>query len=287
MFNRVFYHVFAWAIAAALAFGCQWPVDLRVPGGQKLDIGKFELTWSDEFDGNRLDLDRWNLHGSQYGWGSVDGTEDVITRREGFWTLEMAKPRKGKLHISSVYAEEGIAGGPPGFYSVGIDTEGSFEQKFGYFEVRCKLPEGEGLWSAFWSWVPGVNHADGSGQDGTEIDVFESLNYVRPWPLKNRVDHNLHFDGYWEAHQHGHVGSYYVRNPYNSFHTYGVEWNENEYIFYIDGIETARSSFGGVSQVEQYFVLSVEHEAGWTGDIRNNEKMTDFVVDYVRMYQYK
>lgn len=47
-------------------------------------------------------------------------------------------------------------------------------------------------------------------------------------------------------------------NPYEEFNTYGLEWNEDEYIFYINGVETFRTSFGGVSQNPEYVILSVE-----------------------------
>ena len=129
------------------------------------------------------------------------------------------------------------------------------------------------------------------GRTGAEIDVYESAYHRDGWPKMNSVSSAIHYGGYGEGLRSQGVGRFFVKRPYDSFHTYGLEWNENEYIFYIDGVETGRSSFGGVSQNEQWLLLSVEHEFGtvWTGDIRENkpEDMTDFVIDYVRAYQYK
>ena len=74
------------------------------------------------------------------------------------------------------------------------------------------------------------------------------------------------------------------------------EWNEKEYIFYINGRETARSSFGGVSRKDEYMLLSVEvngvkgKPAGGSGIITKNKENampSDFVIDYVRAYRYK
>ena len=199
--------------------------------------------------------------------------------------------RDGKLHIPTVYSEEGIGGGPPdSYYSAGIDTRGRFEQKFGYFEVRCMLPKGEGIWSAFWLFNDLVGEVTGNGQNGTEVDIYESPFYTFPRKRdRDRISTNLHYDGYGEAQRSSNVGNFRVKNPYDTFNTYGVEWNENEYIFYINGRETARSSFGGVCQEPLWLILSVEFgREGWTGDIynSNNEDFTDFVVDYVRVYQY-
>ena len=72
-----------------------------------------------------------------------------------------------------------------------------------------------------------------------------------------------------------------------------VEWNEDEYIFYINGVETGRSSFGGVSKVPEYLLLTVEvggsgGRAGssWAGKApARDAETTDFIVDYVRVYQ--
>ena len=269
-------------IAAWLRGATRLPV---TPRGQRLDLRKFELTWSDEFDGDGLDREKWGGHG-----------DEPKRRRGGYWYIGMAQVKDGMLHIPTVYSEEGIAGGPPGYYTAGIDTSRSFLQKYGYFEARCKLPKGKGQWSAFWMHNDGVSHVDGSGHSGTEIDIYESPYYRRRLPLlKNMVTTNLHYDGYGKAHRMQNVGNFRVKDPYDTFHTYGVEWNEKEYIFYIDGVETRRSSFGGVSQNEQYLLLSLEQAAdslesfGWAGYIHKNKpgELTDFVVDYVRAYQYK
>jgi len=281
----------------------------KTPKGQPLDPSKFQLTWSDEFGGTELDREKWRL----------------FQNHHPYWSLDLARVENGQLHIATRYAEEGMrlhipekyaekvfsqempdgyraypdegyVHCPPGWYSLGLTTDDSFRQKFGYFETRCKLPKGFGLWSAFWMTNEDVFNEDGSGRDGTEIDVFEAPYYWKRLPLlKNEITSNLHYDGYGKAWRHRNVGRFRVKDPYDAFHTYGLEWNEHEYIFYIDGVETARSSFGGVCQNEVFLHLSVEKETrglqrwGWAGDINRNkpEDMTDFVVDYVRAYQYK
>jgi len=248
-------------------------------------LDRFVLTWSDEFDDEALDRTKWNGH-----YFNFNGP--AYQRRAGYWHVNMARVGDGVLRIPSVYYESGFGGGPAGYYSLGMDSRNSFEQKFGYFEVRCILPKGEGLWSSFWLMCQGVANVDGSGRDGTEIDIYESPYYYTA--NKNRVlVGGLNYDGYGADNRNSHVGIHPVDDPYDTFHTYSMEWNENEYIFYIDRQIKGRSTFGGVSQVPQWVILSVEHAFGgtWAGDIRNNiingVEMTDFVVDYVRVYQYK
>ena len=288
MFNKII----AWVLGGVNVF-LLWAGYPAIPAGQRLDLDKFTLTWQDEFDGTQLDSEKWRGHF----WGVPDNEGQNIAhkRRDGWWALEVARVdtvpgHGGMLHIPSVYLEEGTAGGPAGYYSLGIDTRGLFEQKFGYFEVRCKLPKGQGLWSAFWMMPERFGTTPEDGQTGAEIDIYESAFYRDGWPKMNSVASAVHYGGYGDNLQSQGVGRYFVKKPYDTFHTYGLEWNENEYIFYIDGVETGRSSFGGVSQNPQYLLLSVEHQlGGWAGDISENRpgEMTDFVVDYVRAYQYK
>jgi beta-glucanase (GH16 family) len=135
----------------------------------------------------------------------------------------------------------------------------------------------------------GVFDEDGSGRDGTEVDIFESDGYEKL--NKNNISSNLHFDGYNEAHQKLGAKRFLIKNnPYENFNTYGLEWNENEYIFYINGVETFRTSFGGVSQNEEYMILSVEMrgEEGVPSERENiPAEGAEFIVDYVKVYQYK
>ena len=103
------------------------------------------------------------------------------------------------------------------------------------------------------------------------------------------ITSNLHYNGYGAAHRFHNVGFFKVENPYEEFNTYGVEWNENEYIFYLNGMEYGRSDFGGVCQNPLFLILSVEMygENGVPSSRDKNADEAQFIVDYVRAYQYK
>lgn len=253
------------------------------PMGEKLDMDKFTLTFEDEFE-TELDRSVWSGH---YQYGNV--TE---ARKGSYWNQYLVETKEGKLVIPVVYLEDGMGGKGAGWYSAGIDTdsdsENGFSQKYGYFECRCILPKGADIWSAFWLMNDGVYDADGNGRDGTEIDIFESDCYGDF--MENAITSNLHFDGYGDAHQkHGATKFLLRNNPYEEFNTYGLEWNENEYIFYINGVETFRTDFGGVSQNEEYLILSVEMK-GENGIPSERENVpaesTEFIIDYIKVYQY-
>ena len=248
----------------------------------------FELVWADEFDGDSLDAGKWEGH--------YCNGEEARIRRGSYWHTDMATVKDGNLHIRTEYYPDGYNGnGKPGWYTCGIDTNGLYLQKYGYFEVRCILPKGNGLWSAFWMLCDGMGNVDGGGTDGAEIDIFEAPFYGAKHP--RQVSSNIHIDGYGADLKSKNVCEPYVlfNNPYEEFNTYGLEWNENEYIFYVNGIETGRSSFGGASQVPEYLILSVEVGGAdavtgqsWGGStLQTGDETSDFIIDYVRAYQYK
>ena len=246
-----------------------------------VDMSKFTQVFSDEFDGDALNLDVW----THYRQG---------VRKGGYWDKDQAFLRDGCLVIRSEYKSDGRFGA--GFYTDRIDTRRKYEQTYGYFECRCILPAAEGLWSAFW--LSSENIKDGTpGKEGTEIDVFESPLYYRGrLGLENNlITSNLHYGGYELGHRYKNVAIAKINNPYSEFNTYGVEWNEDGYIFYVNGQQTGRSNFGGVSEVPEYMLLSTEFDGvdgvpfhGWSGIAKADadDLPAEFIVDYVRSYQY-
>lgn len=260
----------------------------QTPRGQTIDLDAWHIVWADEFEGTALDTTKWRPAG--------DGM-----RRGGYWDANNAIVKDGVLRLRTDYQENGRFGA--GWYSGAIETHGLFEKKYGYFECRCICPGASGLWGAFWTFADGVCNVDKSGNDGAEIDIFESPAYAYPIKLiRNSVTNTIHFDGYGDDHQSTFLGSYKVENPYTQFNTYGLEWNENECIFYINGVETDRIGGKYVSQVAEWLLLTVEVggsnavpganaagvvEIGGNGIITANpaDKFpVDMVVDYVRVY---
>ena len=239
------------------------------PRGQKLDLDGYALVFEDNFDGDELDLSKW-LH--RYP-GRVNA---------GYQSPEQVSVGGGLLRFKALYREDGPYG--PGIYSGEIRTRREFVR--GYFEVRCLCSEGGGLWSAFWMNSDGMASAELSdgGLGGAEIDIFEANNYNANIFNRNAVTHAVHVGGYGEGLRSENEGSFKVPKPYSQFNTYGMEWTENEYIFYINSVESLRTSFQkGVSRVPEYVILTLclpvefpEENAGVT---------TDFVVDYVKIYQ--
>ncbi len=291
VFKKIFKSVFKADFAAVTAlltvlvqlFGAFVNDTPVTPYGDEIDMSRFELVWEDEFD-NGFDTARWQGH-------YVYGADDTQLRDVAYWNRDQVTfSEDGCLEINIEYKD-----GPGGeaYYSYGMETNPNkhyaaeyegYEQLYGYFEMRCILPKGKGLNPAFWLLTDGMwdDDTDG-GVTGAEIDVFETKTAFEG-DFLNSVYHTVHVDGYEEAHKQEIQGWFYADDPYNKFNTYGVEWNSEEYIFYVNGIETARTSFGGVCEVPLYLIISV----GVNEDVFESEHLpAKMTVDYVRCYQYK
>lgn len=284
-----------------------------------LKDGGYEIVFEDNFDDDSIDETKWN---TKYGGN---------TRRAGYYVNdeETIFEKNGTLTIRTAYREDGIYGS--GWYTGWVETaknrgqsahagknyEG-FNAKYGYFEARCKAPKGVGMWSAFWMMPDegaGMTADDvmNSGKDGVEIDIMES-----PWMIdkfnKDQNIHVIHGDGYGNNIKSERSPSYEIPDMYDTFHTYGLLWTETEYVFYVDGRETYRTSYEydgkvlGVSEVSEFLLLTVEiagvekdgvlypgKDFGdngkmvkhWAGNPDDNDKSLnyDFVIDYVKVYQ--
>lgn len=218
------------------------------------------VTFEDSFEGTQLDDSKWE-HAPEW------------ERKDGQWSNDEAF-LNGEGHL--IIQTNEVDGQ---YYSGAIRTRDLFEQTFGYYEIRANIPKEEGFWTAFWLMSDGVHNVGEEGRDGTEIDIFET-------PFASRGDiiqHALHWDGYEEHHRSAGKQAN-VPGIYEGFHTFAVEWNEDEYVFYIDGEETWRTSEGGVSQVPAY--MKITSEVGeWAGDITHASLPAQLIVDYVRVYE--
>jgi len=217
------------------------------------------LVWSDEFDGQQLDLSKWIYRG-------LGKRKDAVNTKDSV-TLD------GQGHLVITTSKAGAE-----WHTGMIATQGLFERAFGYWECRVKFQSQPGHWSAFWLQSPKLGKTIGDvAASGTEIDIFE---YLRK--RDNKIQHTLHWDGYGKDHKSAaQVAD--VPGLTEGWHTVGLEWTEKEYVFYIDGRETWRTD-KGVSHTPEYIILS--NEVGkWAGDISKATLPDSALFDYVRVYK--
>lgn len=222
----------------------------------------YQMVWNDEFNGTTVDLSKWNFRaeGTVRNYGTVS-RQTISLDGKGNVSIKVTKDATGKYYIGE------------------LGTQGIFETTYGYFECRALMNKQYGPHVAFWLQSPTVGMVGDVEKNGTEIDIFE---YHRKTP--ETVYHNLHWDGYGTDHKT--IGNKITYPEISSgFHIFGLEWNENEYVFYVDGKETWRTSIA-VSHRSEYMILSTEL-TGWGGDPSTGNFPDEVIFDYVRVYQPK
>jgi hypothetical protein len=222
------------------------------------DPARAKLVWEETFDGERLDPERWQIEGDS-------------RRRGGMWRQRNCfLDGEGQLVMRFDRSDGTYNGGC-------ITSKPKF--RYGYFEARIKFNQHPGHWLGFWLMDGAVNKVGNDGRDGTEIDIVES-----PWRGTDTASHALHWDGYGEDHRSlgRHVA---VPGLDEGYHTFGVDWFEHGYVFYVNGTETWRSYAGEVCQVPLSILISDEL-GGWSGKPVDALLPDDSHVDYVRVWQY-
>ncbi len=245
-------------------------------------IEGWELVWQDEFEGAVVDTSKWEFQ-------SGDGTEFGLPPGWGNNELQWYRPKNAHVENGSLIItarkenHRGFA-----YSSARLRTMNKGDWKYGRFEIRAKLPRGQGLWRAIWmlptNWIYGGWAASG------EIDIMEMLGHE---PTK--VYGTLHYGGEWPDNVH--TGTYYVLPKGNfstEFHDFRLEWQKGEIRWYVDGqhyqTQTEWYSEGHPfpAPFDQPFhlLLNVAVGGNWPGPPDSTTTFPQkMMVDYVRVYR--
>lgn len=165
-------------------------------------------------------------------------------------------------------------------------TIDKFVTKYGWFEIRCRMPKGSGLHSAFWLLQKDPNDQE-YGLDGirkkvgdgvVEIDIFEMLGSK----VEEKINYfNVHFT------KTGHYKYKFDFDCSKEFHVWALNWEEGRLTWYLDG-KKIRVYEGETPKTEMYLLLGLYQGANWTGPLDLNMPYPrDFEIDYVRIWKKK
>ncbi|MFA5191294.1 MAG: DUF6259 domain-containing protein, partial [Verrucomicrobiia bacterium] len=122
---------------------------------------KWKMVWNDEFDGKKLDDSKWNYRLHYWGYPSPTFTEEGV-ELDGEGHLKINLIRKGDdfrsahLQTGSLTFDIPRDPGAKTFWPFGVKKKAKFMHKFGYYEIRCKLPKNDGWHAAFWLQSPSI-----------------------------------------------------------------------------------------------------------------------------------
>lgn len=191
---------------------------------QNLEPRNWQLVWSDDFEGTQGELPdaaKWTydigVGPNNDGWGNAE--LEYYTNR----TSNVAIDSNGYLAITA--RRELYAGSA--FTSARIKSFGLFDQTYGRFEARIKLPYGPGIWPAFWLLGSDVGTI-GWPQTG-EIDIME-MRGQKP----SMINSTLHGPGY--SGSGGITKTFALQNSRFDvdFHVFAVEWGVDYIDFFVD-----------------------------------------------------
>ena len=259
----------------------------------------YDLTWYDEFDGDKLDMTKWDYSLSSF---------DPKARTQMHFTDDPANVslKDGILHLTALYTPKQLKWNPVTKKNEWVDRENTYKDpKTGqtitykapftsgaiqtrdrhgkvltefvgdfYAESRIKLPLSESSWASFW--MTGTK-GGGSPKSG-EIDVFESKGYD-----PNYIQANVHTEP-------SKTGQYSEQHPYKipnngdtqtDFHTYGVLKEGDKVTFFYDGQAVHTIKYSELTKNTPFvnkdngFILRLTHIVGgsfvkdWDGGTRN------------------
>lgn len=258
------------------------PPDGDQPGEPNPEDLEYELVWYDEFDGDELDTDKWSYQlgtGTEFGlvgWGNNE-LQYYTSREDNIFVSD------GILHI--VAKEEHY--NDMEYTSARIRTFDKGDWRFGRIEIKAKLPEGQGIWPAFWM-LP-TDEVFGGWPKSGEIDIMElvghepdvvhgTVHYGPDWP-ENR----------WQGNSYTLSGGEKFSDDFNVF---SIEWVRDEITWFVNGEEyftiTPQSLHPHPYPFNHRFHMLINLAVGgnWPGSPDNTTEFPQTMyVDYVRVYQ--
>ena len=261
---------------------------------------RYTLLWSQEFDGPKgegvdpatfvHDIGDGSAHGIP-GWGNSE--------REYY--IESAAQTDGDSHLvitatrMPVVTESNPTGEPhadnpyPAYYgtaaewtSAKITTFNKISLQYGRVEARIRAPKGLGTWPAFW--MLGTDIREVPWPQCGEIDIMEGRG-----DLPSTLYGTLHGPGYSGEFGKGKVIDTEI-DLSDDFHTYAVEWVENEIRWFFDDDMYARNTAAEIAPLEWvynkpfYIIVNLAMGGHFTGPIADDLNTSQVEVDYIRHY---
>ena len=248
-----------------------------------LSYSGYQLKWMDDFEETALNTDNWNVETHEPGWVNselqeyVDSTENIYVKDGNL----IIKP------IKTVDEEGNVS-----YTSGRVNTQNKQDFTYGLFEVRAKVPEGQGYLPAFWM-MPTNENLYGQWPRCGEIDIMEVMGQEN-----NKAYGTIHYGNPHSESQ----GTYVLSqgNYTNSYHVFSCEWEPGKIKWYVDGILYHEESDWYSTTVGQgtvsypapfdqpfYMILNLAVGGSWVGNPNEDTDFENqaFVIDYVKAYQ--
>ena len=251
------------------------------PKTEEDGTGIDKLIWSDEFEGDFIDTTKWKFETGDHGWGNNEWQD---YQPQGSDNVEI---KDGTLRITARKTGPGQRVGD--YTSARINSRESF--LYGRIEIRAKMPEykGPGIWPALW--MLGENIGELGWPLCGEIDLME---YISSSP--NSVLMTIHSQA--NNHMNGtQLSSGFVPllNIEEEFNIFGLLWEEERLVFYVNGPEQVLLTINRPEEYNQenwpfdkphYFLMNIAvgGNLGGLDGVDDSIFPATMEIDYVRVY---
>jgi len=268
-------------------------IDPKTWTKQGLLGGEWQLTFSDEFDGNSLNPNRWHgqlrwdgeWNGERYEYRVINAESQIYSNpiSPDNEHLNLLVPQHNpfqfdgnRLAIRAVRNplrenDLGIDHGPlrdvarqQHFISGAISTFDKFHQKYGRFEASIKIPSHTGTFPAFWLYH---QKRRWEGTQRTEIDIMENLGHAPQFIYNSfhyHTDVTPSYSGNANFLKPSPSGQVYTGTDYSQqYHTYAVEWSPGYVAWFIDGDKVSELWNDNVNYEELYLILNLAMGGNW------------------------
>jgi beta-glucanase (GH16 family) len=248
------------------------------------------LVWSDEFSNStsanaQPNPTFWTYDTGNNGFGNNE-LENYCAWGSNASPCSAASPNAyvgtdGSLHIVAQQPSAGV------YTSARLKTQGLFSFQYGRIEARIKLPEGQGMWPAFWLLGSNVTVVDWPACG--ELDVMEHIDGSNPksegfdW-VQGSV-HGTGLNGGIQYHAAGFSAA--------AWHTYGMIWSKGQIQYYVDDPANVYATFNSSTQAgtwpfdagPQFVILNLAVGGSWPGSPDSTTVFpAEMLVDSVRVY---
>jgi beta-glucanase (GH16 family) len=269
---------------AVMFTACNTKKTKDISDNKKVSIEKetdWVLVWSDEFNTENLNKNNWNFQVVEAGRFNEEWQRYTNSDKNAYIENDC-------LVIEAIHESE--EHGENQYTSARLNTAGKQSWKYGKFSARIKLPEGEGIWPAFWMLGANINENGGDTPwpKCGEIDILELYGSKDD----AAIEVNAHYADSTDAHAYMGAETYTLEQGKFSddFHIFELEWTEKELIWFVDGNEVTSMPIDKpyLTEFHKEFFILLNIAVGGTYAGRPNEstkfpqKMT---IDWIRVHQ--
>lgn len=257
------------------------------------NIAPGTLVWSDEFANtsganSQPNPSTWTYDTGNSGFGNQE-LENYCAWGSTTAPCDPSNPNAfvgtdGYLHVVARQPSSGV------YTSARLKSQGLFSLGYGRLEASIKIPEGQGLWPAFW--LVGNDYATVNWPACGEQDIMEHVNSPTPdWVLGSVHMPNQNLSEPYPP-------SYGAGFAAGEWHTYGMIWSPGKIEYYVDSPSNIYATYtpsdlqgiaGAVwpfdSGGANFILLNLAVGGDWPGAPDSTTVFpSEMLVDYVRIY---